>query len=185
MQLEQVKAAIAATPKGANIVVEWVRPVETYKGVTASVTKSVRMVGRIGMEYDNLAAVQAKRESGELPAENKGLNGMEWIEAPWLLRSIKSGKYQIRLYNGTSPNVKPETHWFLNGVEVAKEQVMALITAKEKDSSHGDCFSCKVENMTRIHHESEWMMLVVGQVGQEKVATAIPVPASVLATMPR
>lgn len=183
MQLDQVKSAIVATPKGANIIVEWVRPCETLKGCADTITKSVRMVGRIGVEYDNLAAVQSKRESGELPAENKGLNGMEWVEPPYLLRSLKSGRYLIRLYKGTSDKVQPETHFFRNGVEVSKDELANVLTAKEKKSSHGDCFSCHVDDMTRIHTEAEWVMLVVGQVGQEKVAAAVPVPAKTLATM--
>jgi hypothetical protein len=40
-----------------------------------------------------------------------------------------------------------------------------------------------VDDITRINSEAEWVMVVVGNVKQEKVATSIPVPASVLATM--
>lgn len=184
MQLDQVKQAIVSAPKGANIVVEWLRPCKTFKGVTDTVTKAVRMVGRIGVEYDNLSAVQAKRESGDLPVQNQGLNGMEWVEAPYLLKAIKSGRYLIRLYNGTSASVHPEVHFFVNGIEVEKDELFSraqYLLASEKTPSHGDCFSCHTDDITRIHTEAEWHMLVVGSVGQVKAD--IPVPAKVVATM--
>lgn len=181
MQIEQVRQAIAATPKGSNIIVEWVRPMKTRKGVQDVLTKSVRMVGRIGIDYDNMKDVQAKRESGELPAENAGLPWGEWLEFPYLIGH--KGQTYLRLANGTSDKVHPECHYFRNGIEVTKESLDAELLASEKEEKKGDCFTCKTENMTRIHSESEWVMLVVGQVGQEKVAAAVPVPASVLATM--
>jgi hypothetical protein len=181
MQLDQVRTAVQTTPKGANIILEWVRPCKTRKGVQDAITKSVRMVGRIGVEYDNLKAVQEKRESGELPAENAGLPWGNWSEYPWLIEH--KGQYYVRLYKGTSASVHPEAHFFRNGVEVEKESIAPLLLASELDDSKGETFTCKVENMTRIHAESEWIMLVVGQVEGQKIATAVPVPASVLATI--
>lgn len=73
MKLETVQNVLTLAPKGANIVLEWTRSAKTRKGVTDTILKSVRMVGRVGVEYDNLRAVQEKRESGELPTENAGL----------------------------------------------------------------------------------------------------------------
>jgi len=181
MELEQVRQAIATAPKGANIVVEWVRPCKVRKGVQDVLTKSVRMVGRMGIDYDNMKAVQEKRASGELPAENQGLNGMEWVEKPYLLRSLKSGRFLIRLYNGTSDKVRPDVHFFQNGTEVTREEIDSMLLASEKNSSHGECFTCHVDDMTRIHTEAEWLMLIVGEVGQE--SESVPIPAKVLATI--
>ncbi len=182
MQIEQVKQAIEKTPKGANIVVEWVRPVKTKKAFDGNITKSCRMVGRIGIEYDNTKSVQEKRENGDLPSENQGLNGMEWIQYPFLLRAIKSGKEQLRLFKGTSDKVSPEVHFFLNGREVNKEEIENVMLASEKTSRQGDCFSCKIENITRIHNEAEFLV-VNGMVEQEKQAVKIPIPAKVIAIM--
>lgn len=185
MQLEQIKDAIVATPKGANIILEWVRPVKTKKSVIDSITKAVRMVGRIGVDYDNQAAVQAKRESGDLPAESQPIwNGKgQWLIFPYLFCHVDTGETYLRLYKGTSTTVHPKVHFFRNGLEVSADSIKDDILASEKAEKDGDCFCCKTENVTRIHHESEWMMLVVGQVGQEKVATAVPVPARILATL--
>jgi len=206
MQLEQVKTAMDATPKGANVILEWVRPCKVKKSVTDNITKSVRMVGRTQIDYDNQKAVQEKRENGDLPAENQGLSWgffPDYDNEPWhicLNQGVKktledgtpnpeyykvtdSTTHYVRLYNGTSKNVKAESHFFRNGQEVTMEDIKTEVLASEKDKPHGDCFNCKVENMTRIHSESEWMMIVVGQVKQEKVAASVPVPAKVLATI--
>jgi len=206
MQKSQVVAAIEATPKGANIIVEWVREAKTFKGVSEKITKSVRMVGRMGIDYDNMASVQAKRESGELPAENQGLKWGFWVTFPYLIGFNKGMKkenpdgsrneeyykvlpttaYYLRLYNGTSDKVKPDVHFFVNSVEVDKTELFKrekYLLASEKESEHGDCFTCKVEDMTRIHSESEWVTVVVGQIGQVKIATEEPIPAKVLATL--
>lgn len=182
MQREQVETAIGAAPKGANIVVEWVRPCKTRKGVQDSITKAVRMVGRMGIDYDNIGAVQDKRESGELPKENAGLPWGVWATFPYLIEH--QGAFYLRLYNGTSEKVKPEVHFFRNGVEVRKDEIAPVLLASEKEEKHGDCFTCKLENMTRIHTEAEWLMVeVVGQVGQEKLVSETAVPAKTIAAL--
>lgn len=181
MERSQVVAAIEATPKGANIIVEWVRPCKVKKAVTDMITKSVRMVGRMGIDYDNIASVQTKRENGELPSENNGLPWGTWDIFPFMIEH--KGNYYLRLYNGTSDKVHPEVHFFKNGQEVNKDEIAPVLLASEKEEKTGDCFCCKVENMTRIHNESEWLMVVVGNVGQEKVAISEPIPSKVLATM--
>ena len=187
MQLNQVRQAIAATPKGANVILEWNRTLACLKtsGCQDTIVKSTRMVGRIGIDYDNQKAVQAKRDSGELPAENAGLNGMEWIEPPYLLRSLKSGRTLLRLYCGTSDKIHPEVHFFRNGVEVARESLNGSVASTDWKPSEEkpDCFSCHTDDIVRIHSESEWL-LVTGFVDQEKTTIkGIPVPAKVLATL--
>ena len=78
MLLGTVQSIVGLTPKGANIVLEWSRAVKTRKGVADTIRKNVRMVGRIGIEYDNVKTVQDKRESGKLPTENAGLPWGRW-----------------------------------------------------------------------------------------------------------
>jgi hypothetical protein len=181
MLLAQVESAITATPKGANIILEWVRDLKTRKGVTDNLTKSVRMVGRVGMDYNHLGAVQEKRESGELPAEPQPLPWGTWAKFPYLIEH--KGGFYLRLYKGTSEKVHPECHFFRNGVEVSKEEIAPSLLKSELEERDGDCFTCKVENMTKIHNENEWVTLIIGQIGQEKVIVESPIPAKTLATM--
>jgi hypothetical protein len=153
MIVEQVKEGINATPKGANIIVEWNRAGKTRKGVAEQITKSVRMVGRIGIEYDNIGKVQAKRENGELPAENQGLKWGRYEIYPYLIEH-KGNRY-LRLYKGTSDKVKPKVVWYRNGIEVSRDEIAPLLLKSELQSKEGDCFCVNVEAITRLHTEAE------------------------------
>ncbi len=156
-------------PKGANIVVEWIRPAKTLKDVSDTILKHVRMVGRIGIEYDNLGVVKQKRENGQLPIQNAGPKGMTYEIYPYLLRSDKSRKLHLRLFKSTCSAIKPHTKWFLNGTEVNKEDISEKLLASEKGDSEGDCFSVGVENICRLHHVSEV------ELAQETEPTQVPV----------
>jgi hypothetical protein len=178
MQLATVEKVIQNTPKGANIILEWQRPVKTFKGSTDVVEKHVRMVGRIGLNYDNIGDVQDKRESGELPAENAGLKGMEWVTYPYLLRSVKTGELQVRLYNGTSEKVPVKSEWKLNGNPVSYEVVEPIILASEKPKERtGDCFQCKLSAMLRIANEADWLAEEQEIQADEIQATSTPIEA--------
>ena len=43
------------------------------------------------MQYDNKASVKEARQNGDLPSENQGLKGMEWVEYPIVKKSVKKG----------------------------------------------------------------------------------------------
>ena len=91
------KALITSVPKGANVHAQWERPMKVraaYKGIP--LTKKTTMVVRL-VEYDSKEAVKQARMNGTLPAENAGVLGMEWVQYPYLLRGIKSGKLLIRI----------------------------------------------------------------------------------------
>ena len=151
MQLNQVRQAIKATPKGCNIVCEWTRPCKTRKGTLVAITKSVRMVGRMGIEYDNINDVQEKREEGTLPAVNAGLPWGVWAEYPWLIEH--KGKNYLRLYNGTSSLTTTKVAFFMNGEATDKAMVVPYLLASELTEKDGDCFCCDIENLTRINSE--------------------------------
>lgn len=158
MELETVKTAILGTPKGANIVLEWIRPAKVRKGITEKIEKSVRMVGRMGMEYDNLKVVQAGREDGSRPAENAGLPWGQWAEYPYLI--AHKGGFYLRLYTGTSDKVHAKVEWLLNGQPVSRDSIAPMLLASELVSEHGETFTVKVESLTRIHKETEYVQLM-------------------------
>jgi hypothetical protein len=153
MELATVQNVLTLAPKGANIVLEWTRSVKTRKGVTDTILKSVRMVGRVGIEYDNQKSVIEKRESGELPSENQGLPWGRWEVYPYLIEH--NGKRYVRLYNGTSKTVKPQATFTINGEIVKRDEIADKLLASELAEKSGDCFTCKVEDMTRIWVESD------------------------------
>lgn len=111
----------------------WVRPMKTRKGVTDTVTKTVRCVGRVGLAYDNRAAVQDARESGELPATNAGLPWGEWFAVngesffPYLI--THKGNLYLRIY--PVPGRAPKVIYKLNGRIVSKAEIAHLCLASE------------------------------------------------------
>ena len=96
--------------KGQIVTITTCRDVKYRKDTqTAQTSKVSTFQCRMGVNYDNLKVVQEKREDGSLPAENAGLNGMEWVQFPHLLRGIKSGKFQMRCtsFNGNVLSITP------------------------------------------------------------------------------
>ena len=157
MELAQIQAVVDRTPKGANIILEWIRPCKTRKGVGNAVAKAVRMVGRLGIEYDNQKAVTEKRANGELPKENAGLpDWAEWVQYPYIIRNVKSGQLYLRLYKGTSDKVRPMVQFLIDGNKATREEVTPLVLKSEVEIDHdgADCLTVKVENLQRVSSES-------------------------------
>jgi len=155
MDLSQVSKVMETAPKGANVILEWVRECKVRKG-SPQVKKAVRMVGRLGLNYDNLAKVVEKRANGDLPQESAGLpEWSEWVKYPFLIRHKGTGQMYLRLYKGTSDKVKPKRQYILNGKETDPEAVDAYLLASEKkDHEDTDTFMVKVEDLTRVYSET-------------------------------
>jgi len=155
MNLNQVQTAIETAPKGALIIVEWSRPVKTRKAFNdVPLVKDVRMVGRIGINYENLGAVQTKRENGELPPINQGLAGEQIWESPCIIFNPRNDRRYLRLYNGISEKTAPAVQYRIGNIVVNKESIEHMLLANEKKSSHGDCFQVNVANIRCIHTET-------------------------------
>ena len=155
MKLEQVKSAVEETPNGANIILEWNRPAKVYKTCPYEIRKQVRMVGRLNVDYNNLKAVKAKRYLGELPETPQPIwHGKgQWEIHPFLIRHTETGQRYLRLYNGTSKKTIPYSTWTCDGVATPYESIEGYLKASEKGDDHADCFTVKIEAITRIHHE--------------------------------
>lgn len=115
---------------GSFVRLAWRRQLSTLKSAgNVSAEKASSCVVRLGVNYDNISTVQAKRENGELPAENQGLKGKEWVQFPLILRSVKSGGLLVRV--STVPGQLPATTYFLNGKEVTKDDARPVCLASE------------------------------------------------------
>jgi len=159
MELGTVQKVVENTPKGANIICEWVRQAKVLKGCAHAIDKHVRMVGRCGIDYDKQAAVIAKRENGDLPEQSQPIwhGAGEWAIFPFLIRHKKTGQLYLRLYNGTSAKVPVVVEWLMDGDVVSYETVEPFLLASEKNDDKGDCFCCKIEDLIRIGNEADWL----------------------------
>lgn len=149
MEIESIKGILKAK-KGANLSVVFDRQLKTRKGIAEKVTKVTRIVARGGVDYDNLSVVKEKRENGELPSENAGLPWGEWVEFPLHIRH-KDVDY-ARFYPASGIGFKPQVTYYLDGVEVSKEQVQTLCLASEfpKRDEEPLCFTIKAHNVAMI-----------------------------------
>lgn len=175
MELSTIQKVIENTSKGANIICEWQRQVKTLKGCPYAIDKHTRMVGRVGINYDNQAAVIEKRENGDLPLESQPIwkGAGEWLVFPFIIRHKKTGQLYLRLYNGTSTKVPVKVEWLMDGDVVTYENIESYLTAAEKNDDKGDCFCCKVEDIIRIGNEADWLAEV-----EEAAVEASTTPAN-------
>lgn len=132
--------------KGRFIGVLWNRPLKTRKGIASMVTKEVRCVARIGIDYDAQATVQAGRESGELPAENAGLPWGKWAQFPYLIEH-KDSLY-LRLYPVKTSH--PKVIYRLNGQIARKEEIEQLCLASEFREYDGACITLNLNHLRRM-----------------------------------
>jgi hypothetical protein len=82
-----------------------------------------------GVEYDVKKAVKEARANGELPAENQGRKGKEWVEYPFVLRSLKTDKCAIVVYPAANGS---KSHYEENGEEITRDAYEAATTPSSR-----------------------------------------------------
>lgn len=136
--------------KGQFAGILWNRPVKTRKEFAhLTVTKSVRCVAQVGVNYDNRASVQEARESGALPAENAGLPWGQWEIFPFIV--AHKGAQYLRIYpvSGRSPRVV----YRVNGSIVSPDTVREMALASEFPSAPREpftCFTVRADSVTAV-----------------------------------
>lgn len=132
--MNEIKA-IALNKKGQFSNIQYARPCKTLKGAPEIIKTTKAYNVRIGAEYDALkTTLEAKGVENKAEAHkvNQGLNGMDWVVYPVILKSNKSGKEYIRLE--TAKNTHFETVYTVNGKEVQKNEIVQYLQASEKKS---------------------------------------------------
>lgn len=146
---------VALSKKGQFTSLEYTKACKVKKG-SPTIIKTTRVLNaRIGCSYDALKSTQkAKGVDSRAEAEklNTGLRGMEWINYPTILKSIKTDKHYIRLE--TSKNTKFNTTYKVNGVEVDKSEIEQYLQASEKRTGEGEMptvMNIGVDDINYIH----------------------------------
>jgi len=112
------------------------------------VTKRSTFQCRIGVNYDNIAAVKEKRAEGTLPAENAGLPWGEWDQFPYTIKHKNEMYFRCTALRN---NFVPQTMYFVDGIEIDKATVQAMCLASEfKDSSDNEVFTIKVSSILTV-----------------------------------
>ena len=150
MYNEIIEKALAK--KGQFATVNYERKAKTLKNAPEILKQTKAFNVRIGAEYDALkSTLEAKGvdTKAEAHALNNGLNGMEYIVYPVLLKG-KNDRQYIRLE--TAKNTRFETTYFINGKPVKKSEIAQYLQASEKKPS-GDLppvMNIGIDNITEI-----------------------------------
>lgn len=150
--MENIKA-LALNKKGQFTNLTYARTCKVKKNspVIEKMTKAFNV--RVGAQYDALKVVQnikGTTTTEETHEKNNGLNGMEWVVYPYILKSIKSGKEYLRLE--TAKNTRFETVYTMDGRVVDKAEVEPYLLASEKSKGEMPIvMNIGLENITEIH----------------------------------
>ncbi len=146
---KKVQALLDMT--GQFVSITYGRECKMRKGMP-QVLKFSKMTLRCGIEYDNIAAVEAKRESGELPAENAGLSWGRYVPNLYPYIIEHKGSLYFRFF--TVPNsAKTSPMFVLNGKEITKEEAerMCLASEFQERETTLETMTLKVEGILEIN----------------------------------
>lgn len=135
---------------GQNVCVAFRREAKTRKTNPPPFRIEKQTCGtfRAGINYENRAAVQDKRESG---IEAVGLIGKRWAHFPYILQSEKAPEKLYLRLNPTSGTARPFVQWFADGKPVALETVAPYLLASEtaeRETPQGEfCFDIGADNV--------------------------------------
>lgn len=144
---------IALNKRGQFTSLEYTKVCKVKKG-SPEIIKTTKVLNvRIGCSYDALKSTQEKKgveTTVEARALNTGLRGMEWIQYPTILKSVKTDKHYIRLE--TAKNTKFNTTYKVNGVEVDKAEIEQYLQSSEKKGGEmPTVMNIGVEDINYIH----------------------------------
>jgi len=128
-QLPKKVQALLDMQPGAFVSITYGRECKMRKGA-AQVYKFSKMTLRCGIEYDNIAAVEAKRESGELPKENQGLSWGAYVPGLYPYIIEHKGSLYFRFFTVPS-NTRVAPTYVLNGKEITSAEAEGLCLASE------------------------------------------------------
>lgn len=154
MKKEDIKNKLAAIRNGAYTNITFLSDIISNKdNKEHKIQKVVSAVVRLGVTYShiNTAAIQERNamldDLGN-PVTEK-LPWGEWDpECRYLI--AHKGNYYLRCTVSRSPKHQRSVKYLLDGVEVTKEDVMALTRASEWDRKEEFVFNPKIENILTL-----------------------------------
>lgn len=133
--------------KGQIVTLVTARPMKVRKGQDA-ITKTSEFQCRVGVNYDNIKAVQEKRAEGQLPAENAGLPWGEWVDFPYVI--AHKGEYYVRCTILRNAHRKSPS-FTRGGVEISRDEAQVACLASEfREGDDNDVFNVKLSAIRSV-----------------------------------
>lgn len=136
------------TRKGQIVTMHTIRDMKVRKG-EQPIQKESTFQCRIGVNYDNIAVVQDKRDNGELPEKNAGLPWGHWVEFPYVIEH--KDEYYIRCTT-LNNNYQGHVRYLREGVEITRAEAEKACLAAEfpKSTKESDVFNIKVGSILDV-----------------------------------
>jgi hypothetical protein len=148
MQTQAQMLELLMSRKGQIVTVKTTRPVKMKKG-QAEVFKTSEFQCRVGVNYENMAAVKEGRANGELPAENAGLPWGEWLEFPYTIGH--KGETYVRCTMLNNAFRRAPVFTLADGSVVDKETVKQGALASEfREGDDNLVFNIKVSSLVEV-----------------------------------
>jgi hypothetical protein len=142
---EHLKTLLSRKGQIVTLVTE--RDCKVRKGMEP-VRKHSEFQARVGVNYDNIKAVQEKRAEGVLPAENAGLPWGQWVEFPYVIEH--KGEYYVRC-TVVRNNFRKAPVYTVHGDVIEREMAQVMCLASEfKDGDDNDVFNIKVSSIISV-----------------------------------
>ena len=133
--------------KGQIVTIQTRRAMKVRKGQDP-IQKSSEFQCRVGVNYDNIKAVQEKRAEGTLPKENAGLPWGEWVDFPYFI--AHKGEYYVRCTVLRNAHRRAPV-FTRNGSEITKEAAQVACLASEfREGDDNDVFTIKLSAITGV-----------------------------------
>lgn len=116
--------------------------------------KEVKGAFTAGKNYANLKEVREAIEAGERgPVQPP--KGRKWVNHPYILESLKTGKELVRLFPAVGKNQRPSVIYRVNGQEVTKEVFNAYLPPSKVNKPQQPCFDLAVDCILDLTEEQD------------------------------
>jgi hypothetical protein len=143
------KAFVAAALTSAKVAVTYKsEPTPAAEHKDVKLLKVTSGIYLSGIDFSEIPAIKNAIESGER-GEVQSPSGAEWVIFPLVLRSLKSGKEQVRL---THSDERSTTTYFVNDVAVSKEHLESFLVASKRSGykASSPVFNIASENIISV-----------------------------------
>lgn len=143
-----IEKILAKRGKIATVTTE--RLLKVRKGSPVIIKTSVFQC-LVGVKYDNITTVKAKRSDGTLPEENAGLPYGKWVNFPYILENKDTLYARFTTFRS---NFKTKSTYTMDDIEIdaetAKKYALANEFKKDSADTPRDVFNVKIDNIVAI-----------------------------------
>ena len=151
MKMRELISELISMPLGQTINIHTTRILDLKKKAPIAQLLKMSSYDTRMVEYDNKKDVIEARAKGILPSCNAGLNGMEWVVYPRIVRSIKNPtKLYMVCHSLDQPTKRPVSYSYMDGMCCSKCDVEEFMYSKDRKVNTSNIFYVGLDTITMI-----------------------------------